>query len=96
MNFTEHPTNNRNLGAPAGWDQQAMPCTSLPVTLHEDPAVGPVWVSYWKPSEAERSAIAAGALIELTIFGGGHPPVALSVEGVQECGGRTDGVKGGA
>lgn len=39
----------------------------------------PVLVSTWEPTPAEREAIAAGANIELWVWGGSHPPVNLDV-----------------
>jgi glycerol kinase len=40
----------------------------------------PVLISTWEPSPDERAAIAAGARIQLHVWGAGHPPVALSIE----------------
>lgn len=37
----------------------------------------PTISSTWEPNEEERTALAAGASIELTVWGIGHPPVAL-------------------
>jgi hypothetical protein len=39
----------------------------------------PLIRSCWVPDDDERQAIAAGANIELIIWGGGHPPVAMGV-----------------
>lgn len=35
--------------------------------------------SCWVPSDQEREAIANGANVELIVWGGGHPPVAMEV-----------------
>lgn len=35
--------------------------------------------SFWKPTEEELAALANGSSIELTIWGGHHPPVSLTV-----------------
>jgi hypothetical protein len=83
VRFTQHPSNNRVLGAPAGWDQQALPCNALPVTFQSD-ETGPCFTSFWQPSDAEKKAIADGALVKLSIFNSTHPPVWIGVEGVPE------------
>lgn len=49
------------------------------VTLRQDPRYGLEISSTWQPTQAERDAIAAGANIELTVWGHGHPPVALGL-----------------
>lgn len=36
--------------------------------------------SFWQPDEAERKAIASGALIALTTYGSRHPMVAITVD----------------
>lgn len=41
-----------------------------------------VVISTWEPTDEERSAIAAGANIELCVWGG-QPPVSLAVTQVQ-------------
>ena len=44
----------------------------------EDDHGNTVLVSTWEPSAEERAAIAEGANIELRVWGGGHPPVAIT------------------
>lgn len=83
MKFIQHPTNNRVLGAPHGWNQDQVSCNALPVTLKQE-QTGMRQVSYWQPSEAEKKAIADGALVELSVYGAAHPPVWINVEGVEE------------
>jgi len=39
----------------------------------------PVLISTWEPTPGERALIAAGAAIELIVWGEGHPPVAIHV-----------------
>lgn len=39
----------------------------------------PVTWSVWVPTAEERAAIAAGRNLGLAVFGGGHPPVSLSI-----------------
>lgn len=41
-------------------------------------------VSFWRPSRDELEAIAAGAVIELSIFGEPIPPVSVNVVQVVE------------
>lgn len=36
--------------------------------------------TFWQPSREDLAAIAAGVPIKLTIFGEGHPHIALEVE----------------
>jgi hypothetical protein len=45
---------------------------------HDDNGI-PMIRSCWVPSKAEREAIAAGANVELIVWGGAHPPVAMDV-----------------
>jgi hypothetical protein len=50
------------------------------VTLYgpeDDTADAPCIGSTWVPTEKEREEIAAGANIELVVFGTGHPPVTM-------------------
>lgn len=78
MNKIQHPSNNRVLGAPKGWDQKELPCDALPVTdvtIEGHPAV----MSFWRPTPEEIAAIQAGALIALSVIGSTMPPVALMV-----------------
>lgn len=82
MRPTQHPSNNDVLGAPPGVSHDE--CQALPITrvFYHDIGV-PAVVSFWQPSPAERQAIAAGALVQLSCWGETHPPIALSVDGVQ-------------
>lgn len=50
--------------------------------------------SVWDLEPAERAAIGAGANLELTVIGGGHPPVQLSVTREQPTSRPTVGVEG--
>jgi hypothetical protein len=83
MWFTQHHSNNRVLGAPAGWKQAELPCHALPVTVTEEDG-RTVQCSYWRPTAAERLAIAGGALVQLWIHSAAHPPVSLTVEGIHD------------
>lgn len=78
MNRVQHPTNNAVLGAPAGWDQKALPCDALPITRCEMDGI-PVVVSYWKPTAQELADLNAGQHIALSVIGVTMPPVALFV-----------------
>lgn len=79
MDKVQHPSNNKVLGAPAGWDQSDVPCSALAVTeiAWGD---GPAIVSFWKPTAQELADLNAGAYVALWVSGQGMPPVALSVE----------------
>jgi hypothetical protein len=80
LNFTQHPSNNAVFGAPKGWDQQELPCGALPVTKQTIAEVGPVMVSFWRPSDEEILQLARGGLITLWIHGEVHPVVGIGVE----------------
>lgn len=79
MNKMQHPSNNAVLGAPAGWDQEQLPCSALPVTRTEWDGV-PAVVSFWKPTAEELALLAAGGSVALWIVGQTMPPVSLAVE----------------
>ena len=79
MRPTQHSTNNRVLGAPAGWDQEELPCDALPIT-DADMNGFPCVVSYWRPDAADLAALNAGATVALSICGRTMPPACLYVE----------------
>ena len=78
MNRMQHPSNNFVLGAPADWDQKALPCNALPVTrtVHEGK---PVIVSFWMPTAEELALIKKGTPIQLWLIGHTMPPASLTV-----------------
>lgn len=64
---------NKTLGAPQGWNTDALgECGSLPV--HMDP---PYFYSWWHVTWRERLAILFGRKVRLCIVSGAHPPVSL-------------------
>ena len=72
----------RVLGAPAGWTPETSgECLGLPIRDEMNGDL-PCMVSAWEPTPAELAALAAGASIKLRVIGHAHPPVMLSVEGV--------------
>lgn len=79
MRPTQHPSNNRVLGAPVGWDQDELPCSALAITdmVHEGV---PHVVSFWLPTAEELAALNAGGTVALWIVGRTMPPAAVSVE----------------
>lgn len=79
MQKIQHKSNNRVLGAPQGWDQDALPCGALPIT---DTMVAglPCIVSFWNPSPVELETLNKGGSVALYIIGDTMPPVALEVE----------------
>lgn len=80
---TQHPSNTRVLGAPAGWDQSALPCDALPVTdVIMEGRRG--LVSYWRPTPEELAALQAGAVVSLWVVGTAMPPVAVEVTRMDE------------
>lgn len=80
MRFVQHPSNNRVLGAPKGWDQDKNECGALPITDMKVEGE-PVMVSYWQPDADDLRKLAAGGKIMLYVWGQVHPPVAVDVEG---------------
>lgn len=79
MRPTQHPSNNRVLGAPSGWDQQQLPCNAIAITVTEADGL-PVVKSYWRLTAQELATLNAGGLIALSLIGSTMPPVALEVE----------------
>ncbi|CAN7326549.1 hypothetical protein LJR084_001894 [Variovorax sp. LjRoot84] len=79
MRPTQHPSNNRVLGAAAGWDQGDLPCGALAIT---DATQGgmPCVVSFWRPDAAELALLNAGGLVMLSIMGATMPPASIGVE----------------
>ena len=49
------------------------------VEMTQDVLGAPIILSVWELSDAERTAIATGATIELMVWGRGTPPVALGI-----------------
>ncbi len=78
MRAIQHPTNNRVLGAPKGWDQGELPCSALAVTDTIWDGV-PAVVSFWQPDATELAALNAGKPVALSIVGRTMPPAAVWV-----------------
>jgi hypothetical protein len=69
----------RVLGAPFGWTPETSgPCGALAI---RDGMNGdmPNMMSSWEPTPEELAALNAGAKVELSVIGSGHPPVWVSV-----------------
>jgi hypothetical protein len=77
---TQHPSNNDVLRAPPSMGVEQ--CRPLAITRvkYSDGMPG-VW-SYWEPTDAERAAIAAGALVRVSALGLTHPPIHIGVDGI--------------
>jgi hypothetical protein len=78
MRVTQHPTNNRVIGAPKGWDQKEVPCGAVPVTDYVHEGL-PVVITYWRPTAEEVAALARGEFLQLSVVGTSMPPVAIEV-----------------
>lgn len=79
MDKMQHPTHNRVLGAPHGWDQNGVPCGALSVRV--DRLGGhQTLVSHWRPTAEELEALQRGAVVALAIIGDTMPPVSLWLE----------------
>lgn len=81
MRPTQHPTNNDVLRPPRGVPIED--CTPLAITRVHYPDGAPGVQSYWRPNEAERKAIASGALVMVQCWGPTHPPIYIGVDGIQ-------------
>lgn len=64
------PHANLTLGPPAGMED----CEPLRVERTERS-----FVSWWRPDELDRAALARDGVVRLEVFGDGHPPVAVGV-----------------
>ena len=80
MTPAQHATNTGALGRPADTTHEQV--VGLPITrLKYSDGLHAVR-SYWRPSEAERQAITAGALVYLEVWGRTHAPLFVGVDGV--------------
>lgn len=77
MDFIQHPSNNRVLGAPAGVPIEE--CRALFIT---DTAMNGAHAiaSFWKPSPEELALLNAGKPVVLIVQGYTHPPLFVGVE----------------
>lgn len=76
MRPTQHHSNNRVLGAPAGWKQKELPVGALAVTDVSHGGV-PAILSFWKPNAEELALLNAGGLVALSVVGRTMPPVSI-------------------
>jgi hypothetical protein len=82
MRPTQHPSNTSVLLPPKGATHDE--CVPLPITRIRYANGQDCVESYWRPSEAERKAIAEGALVRFNAWGTTHPPVWIGVDGIEE------------
>lgn len=80
MRPTQHPTSNRVLGAPAGWDQGELPCGAIAITDVVLDDGRPAVMTFWRPSADELVTLNAGGLVALAIIGKTMPPASIQVE----------------
>jgi hypothetical protein len=66
------------LGPPPGTPRGE--CGALPVMVTQGGTFQQTYSSFWKPSDEDLEALKRGAHVRLDVFGGGHPPVWISVE----------------
>lgn len=85
----------RQLGKPADWPEDK-PCLTLSIRDHRLESGDNVMESAWQPTPQEVEAISAGAHIHLWVWGEGHPPVAITVDGAREFQGNAFYGPGGA
>lgn len=83
MKPVKTPGTNINLTLPGGTAQNDLPATRAMLYNEQagerpqDAQLG--YVTTWQPTDAEARRLEAGACVELTVWGKGHPPVAVSV-----------------
>lgn len=75
MNFVETPQCNHVWGAPRGQERDV---GGLPVLRTVGP-LGPVSVSFWKPTDEELVRLRSGEPVQLWIHNVGHPVVSMAV-----------------
>lgn len=81
MRVTQHPSNNSVLRAPPGSTVEQ--CRPAPITRTQYQDGTDTVATYWQPTEAERQAIAAGALIRVEVMGVTMPPMIVGADGVE-------------
>jgi hypothetical protein len=74
MKPVETESTNAVFKLPGGTDMNDLPLTRMPSDQ------GDCLVSVWELTDDERRVIAEGSRIELIVWGGAHPPVALRTE----------------
>src|SRR5688572_6034252 len=67
MDFEAHPACNHTLRPPPGWDQETLPCASLPVRASQLDGL-PVMESFWRPSPQELEALNARGYVVLQVL----------------------------
>lgn len=72
-------TSDQVYRLPGGTEDNDLWVTNYPADEVSGPAIG----STWELTPEERAAIAAGANIELVVWGTGHPPVVLRLSEYQ-------------
>lgn len=80
MRPTQHPSNNRVLGAPAGVSQDDLPCSAIAITDCVHAGVRSI-ASFWRPSAEGLAMLNSGALVALIVPGTTMMPAALEVVG---------------
>lgn len=80
MKPVKHPSNNRTLSAPLGWDKSKPPVAPLPITDSEIQGM-PVMLSYWRPDAVDLAVLNAGGLLSLSVAGTNLPPVSIITTG---------------
>ncbi len=73
MRVTQHCSSNDVLCAPAGASHDE--CGPAPITRTRYENGMPSVATYWQPTEAERAAIAGGALVRIEVLGDTMPPM---------------------
>lgn len=79
MRATQHSSNTRVLGAPAGWKQGVLPVGALPITDSKQNGIHTV-VSFYAPTAEDLAILNARGLIAVSVVGVTMPPIAVYTE----------------
>lgn len=81
MNPIKHPSESQSIDKPIDWIEDLDgSCGYLSVYDQVDARTGSNMMhSWWRPNVDERALIAAGAAIELRVYGRIHPVVSLAL-----------------
>jgi len=82
MTPTQHPTNTRVIGAPAGWTvaDPSDPNYVAPLRVTDTVQDGMACMqSVWKPDANELQHLNKGGAVALTVWGTVHPVVSVGV-----------------
>ncbi len=78
MTPTRHPSNNKVVRKPEGWDDHGGKLELPAIDITQGKLYGrDIFVSFWKPTPDELSCLLGGGMVQLTCIGG-QPAVNVS------------------